>query len=163
MALIVEDGTGLSTAESYISVADADTYIASYKGANATWDGATTADKEIAARKAAQWLRQYQWKGRREEPAQALDWPRLYVYDDTGTMIDGVPVAIEQACAEVMFLIVTGETISVDVDKSNQLKRKKIDVLEWEWEAGASNQPSFPEINRLVYHLTGSGNKVALG
>lgn len=161
--LVVEDGTGLSNADSYISVTDANTYISAFKGANAVWDAAATLDKTIAARQAAQWLKKFQWKGRREFSAQSLDWPRMYVYDDTGVMVDGVPIGVIYAAAEVMFLIITGVTISVDVDKSKQVKRKKIDVLEWEWEAGASNQPSFPEINRLVSHLIQSGSKVALG
>ena len=118
MALIVEDGTGLSTAESYISVADADTYIAAYRGANATWDAAADATKEVAARQATKYLDGTNaWKGQKEFSTQALGWPRVYAYDETGTAYDGIPTALEQATAEVMFLIVTGETITETVTK----------------------------------------------
>ncbi len=154
MALIVEDGTGLSTAESYISVADADTYIAAYKGANTTWDGATEADKEIAARQATQYLDgRFYWKGQVSSSTQVLDFPRDLIYDEIGTEIEGVPTGLEQACATAMLLIVTGETLTVNVSRDDQVKRKKVDVLETEWEVGASQQPTYPEIGRLLSGL----------
>ena len=74
MALVVEDGTGLSTAESYISVADADTYH-SDRG-NALWTG-TDAVKEEALRQATEYLdATYDWKGSISLTTQALNWPR---------------------------------------------------------------------------------------
>ena len=164
MALIVEDGTGLATAESYISVADADIYIAAYKGANTTWDAATNGDKEIAARQATQYIDGvYNWKGEIYSSAQALDWPRNYVYNDRGLMETGIPTKLEQATAEVMFLIVTGTTINVNVDRSKQTVKEKVDVIEVEYESGASQQPSFPEVNRLLSDLVISGGQVIRG
>ena len=44
MSLVVEDGTGKADAESYISVADADTYH-SNRG-NTDWAALTTTEKE---------------------------------------------------------------------------------------------------------------------
>ena len=164
MALIVEDGTGLSTAESYISVVDADTYITAYKGTDATWDGATDGTKEIAARQATKYLDGvYRWKGEIYSSEQTLDWPRNYVYNDRGLMETGIPTALEQATAEVMFLIVTGVTITENVDRSKQTKREKVDVIEVEYEAGASQQPSFPIVNRLLSDLVTSSDRVIRG
>lgn len=161
MALVVEDGTGLSTAESYISVADADTYIAAYKGANTTWDDATEGAKEIAARQATQYLDGvYNWKGEILLSTQALDWPRQNVYDELGEEITGIPVCLEQACATTMFLIVTGEELTANVGRDDQVKRKKIDIIETEWESGASQQPTFPEIGRLLSGLFIPGGTV---
>ena len=39
MAFIVEDGTGLSTATSYESVAGADAYVSEFMNSNASWAG----------------------------------------------------------------------------------------------------------------------------
>jgi hypothetical protein len=78
MALIVEDGSGKSDAQSYISVADADTYHTNHSD-SADWSGADTADKEKALRLATQWLDATyhgRWKGTRASADQALDWPR---------------------------------------------------------------------------------------
>lgn len=79
MALIVEDGTGLSNAESFASVAFANTYHTN-RG-NALWTG-TDAVKEAALRKATDYIQaKYypRWGGSRMTDAQALDWPRDYV------------------------------------------------------------------------------------
>ena len=45
MSLIVEDGTGLAGAESYVSVTDADTYHD--KRGNTAWATLTTAQKVV--------------------------------------------------------------------------------------------------------------------
>lgn len=164
MALIVEDGTGLSTAESYIPIADADIYIAAYKGANTTWDDATDGAKEIAARQASQYLDgAYNWKGEIYSSGQALDWPRNYIYNDRGLMEVGIPTKLEQATAEVMYLIITGVTITENVDRSKQTKREKVDVIEVEYESGASQQPSFPEVNRLLSEFVKSSGRIERG
>ena len=83
MALIVEDGTGKSDAESFISVADADTYH-SNRG-NTDWASLLTAAKEQNLRKATDYICQVyrmKWAGTRVNGTQALDWPRAYVLRD---------------------------------------------------------------------------------
>lgn len=158
MALIVEDGTGLSNAESYTSVANADIYVAAYHGANVLWDGATVANKEVAARQFTQYLDgTSRWKGLKEFSTQALDWPRVSAYDENNIAFDGVPVKLEQAIAEGMFLIITGETITETVTKLSQTIREKVDVIEVEYSEGASVQPYFPIITRLISDLVISG------
>jgi hypothetical protein len=67
MTLTVEDGTGKADAESYISVADADTYFTARN--NATWAALSTSDKEAALRKATDYMLQayrVRWAGMRE-------------------------------------------------------------------------------------------------
>lgn len=113
MSIIVEDGTGLSTAESYISVADATTYFTNI--GNTTWAAiATDALREAALRKATDFmLGRYRsrWNGTRKTTTQALDWPRSLVpikdapdlyggspsyYDDAS-----VPNDVKVACASL--------------------------------------------------------------
>ncbi|MBA8886157.1 hypothetical protein FHW12_000348 [Dokdonella fugitiva] len=83
MTLIVEDGTGLPNAETYVSVADADAYHLAMS--NAAWAAAPTPAKEGALRRAAQYIDSfYRFRGNRlseiavPAPAeqQALQWPR---------------------------------------------------------------------------------------
>ena len=71
-----------------------------------------------------------------------------------------LPAGLEQACATVMFLIVTGEELTVNVGRDDQVRRKKIDIIETEWESGASQQPTFPEIGRLLSGLLIPGGTV---
>jgi len=105
MALVVEDGSGKTDAESYLSVADADTYHTKH-GGSTDWSGAETADKEEALRMATQYLDAVyheRWEGRRVSRDQALDWPRGWVEDRDGFAVDSddIPAKLEDACAEL--------------------------------------------------------------
>lgn len=102
MALIVEDGTGKADAQSFISVADANTY-ASNRG-HSGWAGAADADKEKALIKATDFLcRYYIWVGTKKTQAQALQWPRSGAEDWDGYSIaeNVVPKAVKDACVEL--------------------------------------------------------------
>jgi hypothetical protein len=81
MTLIVEDGTVVAGAESYIAVAAADTYHANQ--GNTAWALiSTTALKEQALRRAMTYLTsEYRdrWAGSRTSITQPLDWPRYMV------------------------------------------------------------------------------------
>lgn len=106
MALIVEDGTGKTDAESYISVVDADAYHASI--GNAAWAALTTERKEQLLRIATMYLlTTYRgaWKGWRIIDAQMLDWPRGNVYRD-GELIahNVIPWEVKQATAELALI-----------------------------------------------------------
>lgn len=102
MTITVEDGTGLTDADAYISVADADTYFSAV--GNTTWSDASTSDKEQAIVKATRYMEKRfgnKWKGLIASSTQALGWPRDYVYDERGTELnDQVPVKVAEACAE---------------------------------------------------------------
>lgn len=76
MALIVEDGTGLPNADSYLSVVAADAYHAAM-GNDAVWQPLNATDKEAALRRATQYLdTRYRWRGEPLTTTQALAWPR---------------------------------------------------------------------------------------
>jgi len=80
MTIIVEDGTGLSTAECYASVAECDTRLAA-RGF-ALWATMSTTEKENALRRATDYMVQVyrlRWAGTRMTSAQVLDWPRAMV------------------------------------------------------------------------------------
>lgn len=101
MALIVEDGTGLATAQSYISAADASTYHTAH--GNTAWTG-TDAVKEAALVRATAWLDgRYlsRWPGVRYTSTQALEWPRAGAVDCDGNELSAmVPAALKNALCE---------------------------------------------------------------
>jgi hypothetical protein len=104
MALIVEDGSGKSDSESYISVADASSYHTA-RG-NTAWAAlATDALREAALRRATDYMRQAyrsRWQGYKVNEDQALDWPR-YDVEVEGYAVDSdiVPTEVKNACAEL--------------------------------------------------------------
>lgn len=139
MAFVVEDGTGLSTANSYLSDTDADTYFADH-GAPATWTG-TAAVKQEALRMATQYLDAVygsRWKGRRRLSTQSLDWPRINAVDndDYAIAFDALPQELQDATSEAALrhLTETGGLLpDVDTSSSNiKSERVKVGPIEEE-------------------------------
>jgi len=129
MSLIVENGTGMANAESYSSVAEADTYFAN-RG-NETWTDLDSVQKEIALRKATDYMLQnyrLSWKGARVNSIQALDWPRYSVFTDE--LVPGmqasriqvpsniVPKEVKIACFELALKTLTGDDLAPDQERS---------------------------------------------
>lgn len=112
MALIVETGAGLPNANGFISVADADAYF--LEVANVAWTGSVPV-KEGAIVRATRYMEKrygYRWAGTIASSDQGLSWPRKNVYDETGTqLLDQVPKAIAQACAEYALIALTRDLI----------------------------------------------------
>jgi hypothetical protein len=121
MAIVVETGAGLSTAETYISVNDCDAYHLAR--ANSAWAALSTPNKEAFLRRATEYMLQMyrlRWKGVRMTATQALDWPRAYVYTEPflhGAVgefpylvaNDIVPVEVARACAELALRAIDGD------------------------------------------------------
>lgn len=132
MALVVEDGTGKTDAESYLSEADADAYHAA-RSANATWAAALAADKEQALRLATQYLdTTYQdcWNALRWSNNQKLDWPRSgLVIDGVGYNADDIPQQLLDATAELALKVVSGgDTLFADMSDEGTLASKSVRV-----------------------------------
>ena len=119
MALIVETGAIVTGAESYCTVAFANTYLAN-RGYTA-WDALDDTDsKEPALRKATDYLTAMfkgRWQGEIVDKDQALDWPRYDVVVDgyeVGYTI--VPEAVKRACAELAYRASTSD-LSPDLNQ----------------------------------------------
>ena len=158
MTLIVEDGTGLANAESYVSVADATTYHANV--GNTAW-AAITSDttKEQLLRKATDYMvAQYrlQYAGYRRYSTQSLDWPRLYVplIDSLSANIypqyvdfDIVPTIVKNACAE---LALKSYTAILMQDLTQGVIREKVDVIEVEYDKYSLQQTRYAQIDAML-------------
>jgi hypothetical protein len=133
VALIVEDGTGLANADSYISVADTDTRMSNL--GLTTWATLQTAEKEAALRRATQYMEQAfreNWNGYRLHKTQALSWPRWNVMVD-GYPVDttSVPVTVANACADLAFKAAAGD---LNADLTRGVVRKKVGPIETEYD-----------------------------
>jgi hypothetical protein len=87
VAVIVENGSIVANANSYVSVANADAYFSARN--NTTWAAYSTAVKEAALLYACQWLNsRYEWPGVISDVTQELSWPRDGAEDSEGRDID---------------------------------------------------------------------------
>jgi hypothetical protein len=165
MALVVEDGTGLANAESYVSVADADTYVSNYMtdATNTLWTALGTPAKEKALRRATAYIdTEYgeRWKGRRTTEDQALDWPRTGVvdYDEWAIDSDVIPQVLKDATAEMAArLAVEDEEFFDDLDPGGAIKRENVQVgplkSDVTYAGSTSRQKTYPKVDGLLAQL----------
>ncbi|QAZ45949.1 DnaT-like ssDNA-binding protein [Mesorhizobium sp. Pch-S] len=163
--LIVEDGSGLANAESYVSVSDAVAYAAARA---LTFPASPTDKAEAALRRATAYIDntyRTRFPGQRKEfRLQALEWPRVGVVDMNGFPVtsDEIPVEIVRAACEaaVRELAAPG-SLTPDVTPGKVKKRAKVGDIEVEYAVGgggvASQQPISPIIDGILAALIGIG------
>lgn len=163
MALVVEDGSGKSNAQSYISVADAETYHSEHEDPT-TWRNALDADRERALKLATQYIDskfQYRWLGIKTDSSQALDWPRTGAVDPNGYYIeaDAVPQALKDATAELAERYLADSTTGLTPDETTagSIRREKIKAgaveYEVEYSGGRSEQTYYTLVERILAEL----------
>jgi hypothetical protein len=155
--LIVEDGTGLSNADSYASLAEANLYHANH--GNVDWSDIDATTKEQLLRKATDYMvAQYrlQYAGYRRYSTQSLDWPRLYVplIDSLSANVfpqyvdfDIVPTTVKNACAE---LALKSYTAILMQDLTQGIIREKVDVIEVEYDKFSPQQTRYEQIDAML-------------
>ena len=164
MSIIVEDGTGLSNAESLASVQ----YFKDYHSArgNTTASSMLDAAIEAALRKASDYFLQIyraRWKGDRTTTTQALDWPRVGVIVDVYTVIesDDIPKDIKNAFCELAYKSVSGDLLQ---DVSSHVIRQKVDTLEVEYQPNTRQTKRYSAVESLLqpYLKSGGTNSIEL-
>lgn len=164
MALIVEDGTGKTDAESFCTVAFADDYHT--KRGGTAWDALTNDNKEIALRRATDYLEQVyrlRWLGYRKLELQALSWPRDEVRRADFTYLNQysfypdnqVPVEVQNACASLALKASSGELAP---DIARQTQREKVGPLEVEYEKGRVPYVRYRAIDNLLAPFLDAGS-----
>lgn len=117
--------------------------------------------KEAAARKAAIYIDStygMRFSGVLRMPDQSLAWPRKGAFDFFGQPIleNSIPFQIKHAHAEVALLSYKGIPLAPTINSGPLLKRKRVDILEWEWDADSYGKvPVFGWVDKLLFALIG--------
>lgn len=133
MSFVVEDGTGLATATSYVDVATADAYFANFN--NTVWAALGTTDKEFALNEASAYF-DLRWgcklTGQPVAEDQALILPQNYLYTTLGTLVDGVPLQVQKAVIEYALLANAGTLYKAAQSDTGAIKstKKKVGPIE---------------------------------
>lgn len=173
MAFVVEDGTGLATANAYISVVEGRNYWLDVGITFPNPDSIATAAFPVTMQAAIVAASRYmetrfknRFKGYREFPAtedpvfagQGLSWPRIEVYDREGYVLTGVPKGIKNACAEYMRRALAAE-LAPDPEGQSNVIREKIAVLETEFlPAAIPKFKPYPTADALIAEFIYSGS-----
>lgn len=134
MALVLDDTIGGEDSNTYISLADAETYFESraYKDA---WANATDGDKDIALVQATRTIdASYEFSGVKASRTQALRWPRSGAYTCDGYSISSeiIPEGIRNATCEQALEILKRDTTTLPSSLTRGVKSAKICEMEFE-------------------------------
>lgn len=149
--IVVEDGTGKTDSNSYVSTADLDTY--------ATDRGVTiTGTKEDLLIQAMDYLEQQPFQGVKGTEEQALQWPRW------GVIIDGYSVDTDEI-PQLLIDALCENAIGIDggnnplADESRATKREKVGEIEVEYMDGARNKTYLAAAEAKLTKLLKTGSR----
>ena len=157
MALIVEDGTGMLTANSYISVADFQARNL-LRGAALTGDNGSPEQVLLAA---MDYIESQLFIGYKYTQEQALLWPRGdVVIDGYNLPVTAIPKELINALCETALAVDAGNSPLNDLGR--ETKREKVGDIEIEYMDDAKSEATKRVINshlqKLVLRSSASGN-----
>jgi hypothetical protein len=129
--LLVEDGTGLPNADSYISVADATTYLTNF-GSGDTWSEIDTDTQEVLLRKSTRDLDALfasSYASDLLSTTQALLWPRNSFTDANGRPVSGLPREVGYAVAELALINSTTD-VTGPGDRAGMVKLERTEIVD---------------------------------
>lgn len=151
MALVIETGAGLATAESYVSVVD----LQAYAAARAITITATETQLEAALRYATEWLDgRFEWRGAIAVLDQALGWPRVGASDDECRTIDfaSVPRKVIRATSEVAIAHLSKKLNPV-LDRGGMVESVQAGPVNVTYQPGAPAEATLPHVRRILRGL----------
>ena len=158
MAIIVENGTGMPTANSFISLADAITYAALH-GLTTFADAGDDEQQNIWLIRAAHYLRDeemFPYRGTRLTLTQRLPFPRVGAVERGAAEAyasNVVPWRMADAQVELAELLAQGIDLMPVLPRGGAIRRKTIGPLTTEWFDGAPATSTFRSMIGLLRPL----------
>ena len=165
--LIVETGTIVENANSYVDLAFADAYLTS-RG-NTVWAGVGEDAKAAALIRAADVLNGYRWKGQPVEPGRVMAWPRKGVDYSPGNPVpeNVVPIQVQNAQCEIAAASMSEEGANdplaqVDTTKG-AVTSEKVDVMAVSYAEPSTNSylgvTGYPAVDGLLRAFLASSGR----
>jgi hypothetical protein len=145
ITITVETGSGTTGANSYISLADANTYFEGNVYAS-NWTSANDAQRSAALVHATRMIdQQVQWNGFRTFETQPLAWPRQEVFDPDdaeGDNLDDttIPQWLKDVVCELALVLLTGAR-ETDPDGQGIAEFELTGVLKVKFNEGTAKRP----------------------
>jgi len=149
MAIIVEDGSIVTNANSYVSEAELAAYVAAR---NITLTGTAA----VLLIQAMDYIESLQFQGIKTTRDQGLQFPRAYVEID-GYILDShtIPKELKNGLMQTAIAIDEGNDPLAPL--TQKVKLEKVDVIEVEYMDGSSSQITPRAIIAALYKLTIGG------
>jgi hypothetical protein len=158
-ALVIEDGTLVAGANSYVTLVEAQTY-ASDRGYVIPVDPLEVIKHLLRAKDYLESFRS-SYKGSKVSGTQSLQWPRLDVSIDNFDVLSTViPQDLKDAQCQIVVELETADPLPSTNGYS--IKRERIDVVETEYAVGYRDTtepplPRMPKVDRLLASLIRGG------
>jgi hypothetical protein len=163
MALTVEDGSGITGANTYVSLVDCGTYHTNL--GNTTWTGSDAA-KTSAIYRAMAWMENQAFKGYPVVYEQDLEWPRYGVTDRNGYAVesDDIPPQIIKAlCEAALIELVSAGALRPALKRGGQVTEQTISgAVSVKYASGAPTTTDYTVISGLLSGLTKSKNIITV-
>ena len=145
MTLIVEDGTIVAGANSYVGLEEADLYFETHPYYSANWSDLGDEEKEaflIYATTSVENL--FVWKGYAVSTAQFLGWPRQGAFDKYGKPYpeDSIPQNLKLGVMELAVASSSGDAFATP--SSAGLEELKVDVIELKFSGSSGGSGPVP-------------------
>lgn len=149
MAIVVEDGSIVTGANSYVSEAELTTY--------ATARGVTlTIDTEQLLIRAMDYIDSLQFKGVKLTDDQPLQWPRADVVIDAYLLsVTEIPEELKNALMQSAMAIDNGEDPLADIDK--EVQSETVGPISVTYKTGSSSTTLVRKISSQLYKLLANG------
>lgn len=160
--IVVEDGTVVSGSNSYTTVSGVTDYASDYGLSAWTASDITDTMREQAVFKSMRYLEALAWKGTKYSAEQNLEWPRSYVYDRNGYLVDDdvVPQAVVNAQCEIAVLMLPGSDVDLQptYTKDDYMTQLSIaDATTEKWDPrGSTRRPTNTVIKDILKGLIDS-------
>lgn len=162
MAIIVEDGTGLTNADALILVA----FFQAYCDARGLdYSAYSNTQQEQAIVRSSDYMTfGFTWRGFKlkerghADGEQALAWPRQYVWDRNGYNIEDniVPVEVQKATAELTFYeLANPSAMRTAYTPHSRVKREQVGPLLTEYDLGSRDAAGSRPVLLAVMDLIG--------
>lgn len=154
MALTVEDGTLVSNANSYISVAN---FVDWADARGITYPALPELEQKIL--RAMDYIESLNFVGQKHEDTQALQWPRDYVY------IDGYSVDSDEIPKEVKAAVYEATKLEIDGDSrlsasERETVSEKIGDISVTYKSNSSMKRTVPAISKALRKLVNNPSEV---
>lgn len=161
MALIAEDGTGLSTANSAVTLDYANAYWTAHPSTAGAWATASDPQKEEALMVATADVLAADFKGSPLSGTQALPLPRFWPIID-GRSWGGMPTPLLNAVCEMAGKHLASALNSA-LKRGGEVASESVGPLSRSYFQGAPGGSTYPHVRKLIAPFLAAGSGQAFG
>jgi hypothetical protein len=161
LSLIVENGSMVNNANSFVDVQFVDTY--QQMRGNTTWPEAPAPPEEdpnndikvISIIKATDYLNGLNWSGRKYYPDQIMAWPRNNASNSYGIGLpcNIVPMAVKYASCYLAGLIYSGIDIQPVLERGGRIQAESVGSISTSYFEDAPNRDIFTVLADLLHEI----------